>query len=72
MITLRNKAEELKKKVSAEMHMNNYLYKMKRMERLIDESYRGSFEYYKYLDFYKNSDKDYLEFLNEHLQSAHK
>lgn len=38
MINLRKKAEEHKKSIKADMLMNNYLYKMKKMERLIEES----------------------------------
>jgi hypothetical protein len=46
------------------MLMSDYLFSMSKMERLIVESAKGSYDYFKYLDFYKSVDKELLEFLN--------
>lgn len=54
------------------MLMNKYHYSMGRTVKFVEECKKGSFEYFKYLDFYKSVDKELFEFLNTHLSTTHK
>lgn len=65
VINLHKKVEDAKKrKLDHILTLNKYLSAMQKVEKIVKEANQGSFEYLKYLEFYKEMDKDVLQFLN--------
>ena len=66
------KEKARKQQIRHKMKANKWLNSLKKVDRIIREANMGSFEFLKYLDFYKSFDKDILKSMVIPLRSQQK
>ena len=73
LMIIKEKATEARKQqIRHKMKANKWLNSLKKVDRIIREANMGSFEFLKYLDFYKSFDKDILKSMVIPLRSQQK
>jgi hypothetical protein len=60
LLKLHKKASDEKKKIVNSLTMTKYLVGMQKVERIVMECEKESFDYLKYVEFYKAMDKEVL------------
>jgi hypothetical protein len=73
LMIIKEKATEARKQqIRHRMKANKWLNSLKKVDRIIRDANMGSFEFLKYLDFYKSFDKDILKSMVIPLRSQQK